>query len=338
MWQGIIGHDAIVERFRLTLRSNRLASTYLFVGPAGIGKKMFARELAHALLCTSSPEISLQPCGQCESCRLFATGNHPDLDVVGMPADKSTLPIDLFIGDKNHRNQEGLCHRLGTKPFFGRRKVAIVDDADHFNVNSANCLLKTLEEPPPSALLILIGTSPSRQLPTIRSRSQVVRFGPLEEQTIANLLLEMDVVSDQAFARRIAGLSEGSVERARQLADTALWEFRDQLFTALDTNRFDSARLARAIQTFVDDAGKESPRKRGRLRTIIEFAVAYYRARLREHHSVAASIAAIDASLAAFEYIDRNANVGLVVQWWCESLDRARTARQTTGSILAPVL
>jgi DNA polymerase-3 subunit delta' len=335
MWQGIIGHDDFVEQFRRTLESGRLASTYLFVGPPGVGKRLFALELAHALLCTESPESSMQPCGRCESCRMFATGNHPDLDVVGLPPDKSTLPIDLFIGDKDHRNQEGLCHRLGIRPFFGRRKVAIVDDADHFGIASANCLLKTLEEPPPSALLILIGTSPSRQLPTIRSRSQVMRFHPLNEETIAQLLLQSGVTTDADFARRVAALSEGSLERARQLADPALWEFRDQLFAALSALRLDSVRLARAIQSFVDEAGKEAPAKRARLQTIIDFALEFYRMRMRAAEiPMAAASAALDASLAALEHIDRNANIGVVIQWWCESLHRARNSACPVGGLL----
>ena len=89
MWRGIFGHDEIVERFRQTLAAGRLASTYLFVGPPGIGKRRFAMELARSLLCTESPDAALEPCGQCDSCRLFAAGNHPDLEVVGLPPDKS---------------------------------------------------------------------------------------------------------------------------------------------------------------------------------------------------------------------------------------------------------
>ncbi len=134
------------------------------------------------MLCKTRRSMPLEPCGRCESCRLFAAGSHPDLDVVGLPKDKSTLPLELFIGDKEHRNQDGLCHRIAFRPFFGGRKVAIIDDADRFSQESANCLLKTLEEPPPRSLMILIGTSPSKQLPTIRSRSQVVRFQPLERR------------------------------------------------------------------------------------------------------------------------------------------------------------
>ncbi len=232
MWQGILGHDDIAERFRRTLAAGRLASTYLFVGPPGIGKRRFALELAHALLCTEAAEADLKRCGQCESCRMFAAGNHPDLEIVGLPADKSSLPIELFIGDREHRNQDGLCHRLGLRPFFGRRRVAIVDDADHLGIASANCLLKTLEEPPPSALLILIGTSPSRLLPTIRSRSQVVRFQPLAPDTVATILTDNGAVADRELAQRVAELSEGSVERAMRLAEPALWGFRDQLFSA----------------------------------------------------------------------------------------------------------
>src|SRR3954467_4085759 len=163
MWQGILGHDDVVAQFRRTLASGRLASTYLFVGPPGVGKRRFAIELAHSLLCTESDEAALEPWGKCDSCRMVAAGNHPDLELIGLPADKATLPIDLFIGDRDHRNQEGLCHRIGLRPFFGRRKVAVLDGAVTFGIPSANCLLKTLEGPPPSAMLTLISTISTRQ-------------------------------------------------------------------------------------------------------------------------------------------------------------------------------
>ncbi len=320
MWQGIIGHDDVVEQFRRILTSGRLASTYLFVGPPGVGKRRFALALAHSLLCTEAPEANLQPCGNCESCRMFAAGNHPDLELVGLPPDKATLPIALFIGDDEHRNQEGLCHRIGLRPFFGRRKVAIIDDADHFGIASANCLLKTLEEPPPSAVLILIGTSPSRQLPTIRSRSQVVRFRTLDAETAAQILLDTGVVSDQAQARRAAELGEGSLERARALADPVLWEFRDQLLSAISATRPDTVRLGRAVQAFTDEAGKEASLRRNRLRLVIGFAVEFYRAALRGKEPHDNTLRALDACLTALEQIDRNANLGLVIQHWCEEL------------------
>jgi DNA polymerase-3 subunit delta' len=251
---------------------------------------------------------------------MFAAGNHPDLELIGLPKDKTTLPIDLFIGDRDHRNQEGLCHRIGMRPFFGRRKVAIIDDADHFGIPSANCLLKTLEEPPPSALLILIGTSPSRQLPTIRSRSQVVRFRGLDQGTVANILVESGAVAERQLAMRAAELAEGSVERARQLADPALWSFRDQLLSALAVSRIESVRLARSIQAFVDEAGKESSQRRDRLRVVVSFAVEFYRSKLRDDQVHGANLQALEASLVALEQIDRNANLGLVIQHWCEEL------------------
>src|SRR3954462_8057323 len=313
MWRGIVGHDDMVDRFRRTLSSRRLASTYLFVGPPGVGKRRFGIELAHSLLCTENEEASLEPCGRCDSCRMFEAGNHPDLELLNLPPEKSTLPIELFIGDREHRNQEGLCHRIGLRPFFGRRKVAIIDDADYFGIPSANCLLKTLEEPPPSALLILIGTSPSRQLPTIRSRSQVIRFRKLDTQTISKILLETGAVTDPSLAARAAELSEGSVERAIQFADPALWEFRDQIFAELASRRPSSVRMARAIQPFIDEVGKEAPRKRDRLRIVIGFVIDKYRSELTAASPETAEwvLHALDASLLATEYIDRNANLGL---------------------------
>ena len=341
MWQGILDHDDVAERFRATVRRNRLASTYLFVGPAGVGKKRFALALAKSLLCLSSGTDPLEPCGRCESCRLFEAGSHPDLDVVGLPKDKSTLPLELFIGDKEHRNQVGLCHRIALRPFLGGRKVAIIDDADYFSQESANCLLKTLEEPPPRSLTILLGTSPSKQLPTIRSRSQVLRFRPLSVETVAEILIATGTVTDRDQARRLAAYSEGSVERACDIAEPALWQFRAQLLDDLSSARPNPVRLAKAIQTFVDEAGKEASERRDRLRTIVAFAEEFYRGLMRtEVHggvngdellqsSLAkaqqnlppdGAIDALDASLRAIEHVDRNANLGLVIQRWCEEI------------------
>jgi DNA polymerase-3 subunit delta' len=334
MWQGIIGHDDVVDRFRRSIQAGRLASTYLFTGSPGIGKKRFALELAHTLLCANEVDADLQPCGRCESCRMFVAGNHPDLEVVGLPPDKTTLPIELFIGDREHRNQEGLCHRLGLRPFFGRRKVAIVDDADHFGIASANCLLKTLEEPPPSAMLILIGTSPSRQLPTIRSRSQIVRFRTLPMEDVATILIGTGATSDRDFAVQIAQLSDGSIERAMQLTDTTLWEFRDRLYAALQIARLDSVRLTRLVQPFVDEAGKETSQRRERLRIVIGFVIERHQQLLRSSAASEACRAtqALDACLSALEQIDRNANLGLVIQNWCEGL-AGGTIRNAVGPL-----
>jgi DNA polymerase-3 subunit delta' len=346
MWRGILGHDEIVDQFRRTLASGRLASTYLFVGPTGIGKKRFALELATCVLCERTTDTSLEACGECESCQLLAAGNHPDLEIIGLPADKRQLSIELFVGNEEHRNQAGLCHWISLKPFLGGRRVAVIDDADHFNASSANCLLKTLEEPPPQSLLILVGTSPARQLPTIRSRTQIVRFQPLCEDHVSQILVDTGLVADEEWARRLAALSEGSIERAARLADSALVEFRGVLVKTLSAARPDSVRLARSVQSFVDEAGKEASRKRERLRAALGFAVDHYRANLRQYLDkterigttsersspadasddagrLDAMVEGIDTCLKALEHVDRNANLGLVVQNWSEELTDA---------------
>ena len=173
------GHDGVADQFRRALKRGRLASTFLFVGPAGIGKRAFALWLAQGLLCERVPEEKLAPCGACPSCQMVAAGSHPDVETISKPADKAFIPVELLIGDAEHRMRAGLCYNIALKAYSARWKVAIIDDADYLNKEGANCLLKTLEEPPPKSILILIGTSVQRQLPTIRSRCQIVRFQPL---------------------------------------------------------------------------------------------------------------------------------------------------------------
>src|SRR6476469_3932446 len=203
-WQNIRGHDRVVEKFRRALARGRLASTFLFVGPSGIGKRTFALALAKGLLCERVPEARLEPCGECPSCLQVASLNHPDVEVISKPADKAFIPLELLIGDAEHRMRAGLCYNIALKPYSGRRKISILDDADYLNKEGANCLLKTLEEPPPQSVLILIGTSEQRQLPTIRSRCQIVRFSPLTETDIAELLVSTGACSDPDRARQAA--------------------------------------------------------------------------------------------------------------------------------------
>lgn len=258
-WQRVKGHDALVESFDRAWQRGRLAHAYLFTGPLGVGKHLFARELAQALLCEQSPPGKLAACDHCPACLLVQAGNHPDLLHAGRPEDKHELPIDVM---------RELCRVLGLKPARGRGRIAIVDDADDLNEEAANCFLKTLEEPPPRSVLILIGTSADRQLPTIVSRCQVVRFAPLAEDFVAELL-KAQGVEDEKFARKLARMSGGSPGQARALADPALWEFRRALLSGLAAPRVDSVALAKRFQQFVEEAGKESAAQRRRAALVV---------------------------------------------------------------------
>jgi DNA polymerase-3 subunit delta' len=342
-WQGIEGHDDVVARLRGVLSRERLASTLLFVGPPGVGKYSFALKFGQTLLCSERLEGLLDPCGNCLSCRQSLAGTHPDLLVVCRPADKSVIPVETFIGDRDHRMSAGLCHDISLKPFMGRRRVAIIDDADYLHEESANCLLKTLEEPPPRSVLILIGTSIQRQLPTIRSRCQIVRFAPLDESTLTRLIQQRLGVSDSAHAREISHFAEGSLTRAAQATDAATWQFRGEFMSHLARRESDPIRLAEMVTAFVDSAGSEASARRDRLRMVIGFALDFYRQWLRAANGSvprgdAELLKAIDAaqagcaasaelasarlerSLDALTHVDRNANQATIVQCWLEDV------------------
>src|SRR5215510_8003585 len=164
-WSEIQGHERWVELFREAVRRGRLGHAYLFVGPAGVGKRMFAMELAKALLCERNDLGQLDACGQCESCTLVEARTHPDFFRLGRPwidptdqgeRERNELPIALM---------QELCASFGLKSSRGRGKVAVIDDADDFNQESAYCFLQTLEEPPRRSVFILIGTTLEGQLP-----------------------------------------------------------------------------------------------------------------------------------------------------------------------------
>lgn len=277
-WDQILNHDAAFERFKRSIERNRLASTYLFVGPEGIGKRMFALKLAESLLCEQNPQDALQPCGTCPGCQQVHAQTHPDLLLVSKPKDKAFIPVEAFIGDKEHRRQEGLCHDIGLKPFRGGRRIAIIDDADFLNQEGANSLLKTLEEPPPNSLLILIGTSEQRQLSTIVSRSQVVRFETLTNAQVLTILERNQLVeSEDIPLTELANSSGGSVDLALKLSDPETFEFRRNLFSQLAGRDPGSNDFAKTVTGFVDAAGKDGAKKRARLALIGDFAISFFR-------------------------------------------------------------
>jgi len=345
-WQGIQGHDDLVDYFRRALARGRLASSFLFVGPEGIGKRTFAVKFVQALLCQQRKETALDPCGVCPSCAQVMAGTHPDLSLVSKPEGKSEIPLSLLIGDREHRREEGLCHELALKPQYGGRKAAIIDDADYLNEEGANALLKILEEPPPKSLLILIGTTPVKQLPTVRSRCQLIRFRPLPENVVAEILLSQGLVRNAAEAQHLARHSGGSVRRAMELNNPELWAFRRSFLQQLSRPTWDFLSLAREAAQFVEQAGKEAAERRMRLRTIIEFAVEFFQCLLhtyygrepgnmigdKELQTLARKalengdyddetiIARLERSLDALAQLERNVNQTTLLECWLDDL------------------
>lgn len=389
-WQGIKGHDAVFERFLRAKQRGRLAGSFLFIGPSGIGKRKFAIALAKGVLCKGNGNSSIDPCGVCESCRLFGSVDHadhtdnienaesvqssvsenekkskkgkanktspkesknkkktilagefvsphPDLYYVSKPQDKSFLPLELLIGDKEHRGQSGLCYNISRTPFLGHHKIAILDDADFLNAEGANALLKTLEEPPPDSLLILIGTSTAKQLPTIRSRCQIIRFVPLSSQILGSLLLEQGIAATLEQSQTLARRAGGSLDQAKDFFDDNLETMKNELNTALAQRRLDSVTLAAKLNEFFKTVGNDAPLKRRRLRLLFNLAIDFFREKMKKSQTslqknetatqqeryenvVQQAARRLDRTLDALEHIDRNANINFIIDSWCANL------------------
>ena len=272
----IVGHEKIRQQFERAIANGRLASSFLFVGPAGVGKFAFARSLARDLLC-QQPVDGLKACGTCPSCAQVDASSHPDLIVVKKRADKNRLLMEQFVGEADKRGQSGLCHDISLRSFSGGRKIAIIDDADFLNQESANALLKTLEEPPKDSILILVGTSEQRQLPTIRSRCQIIRFGRLSNQQVESILAANELIPEGQNAT-VAACSNGSLQMAIQIGSAETTDFRKQLLEQLASPEPFENQFSKTISDFVDAAGKDAAVRRDRLRLVTEFAISFYQA------------------------------------------------------------
>ncbi|MBS0265105.1 MAG: DNA polymerase III subunit delta' [Planctomycetes bacterium] len=276
-WDSILGHEREVEKLRYGCAAGRLAHAYAFVGTAGIGKYRFARYFAQCLLCERHTDAELQACGECPSCQQVQAHTHPDLLVVQLPEDKRELPIRLFIGEDESRGKEGLCYDISRKPMSARRRVAIIDSAETMNEESSNALLKTLEEPPPNSVMILVASSADALLSTIRSRCQILVFQPLSTELVRELMVQEGLTTNVGEAAQVAPFCDGSLQIARQLLDPQIRALRNELFNLLAAHPFLSVQTAERMIECLEPAGAEKRSQREYAGWIVRFCVEFYR-------------------------------------------------------------
>ncbi len=196
--------------------AGEIAHSWLLIGPSGSGKRSAAVAMACSLNCPVEPRLG---CGTCQTCIRILRGRHPDVHHV-IP-EGPIIPVDVI--------RETVIPEAARSPFEGRSKVFIIEEAERMHPFAQNALLKTLEEPQPDTVFVLVSDRDDELLDTIRSRCRVVRLEPVPEQEIVKLLLR-EGASEEA-ATLAARLSDGDVERARTLAlDQAViarrWLFR----------------------------------------------------------------------------------------------------------------
>jgi DNA polymerase-3 subunit delta' len=198
LWETIVGQEGAVALLRRAVLADRIAHAYAFLGPAGVGRRLAARAFAQALLCP------VRGCGACGVCHRVAADRHPDCQVVG-----PTPPEDNPRGAPVLRIEQvrAIEHRAALAPLEATRKVFVLDDAERMTLPTAQALLKTLEEPPPRTVLVLVLASPRALPPTVLSRCQRVRFRPLSPAEAARVLERhgVDPAESLVLARLVQG-------------------------------------------------------------------------------------------------------------------------------------
>jgi DNA polymerase-3 subunit delta' len=218
MFSSLIGNDEVKEALRRLLSKGRLPGSLLFTGEEGVGKKLFAVELAKALNCRNRE--GLEACDECSSCRRISRSTFPQF---GKDDDDKNRIVWSEHADVAMVRPYKQISRVGPmrelereanfRPFEGAARVFIVEDAEYMNDQSANALLKTLEEPPPTSHLVLTTANPTALLATIRSRCQTIRFAPIPAPEISKFLVEEKGIAE-ADAQLLAQTSRGSIGRA----------------------------------------------------------------------------------------------------------------------------
>jgi DNA polymerase-3 subunit delta' len=210
-FRDIVGHRRLVSLVARSIHRGTLPPSLILAGPEGIGKRLLAISTAQALNCQSprtdadAERVGLHEidaCGTCSPCSKIARGVHPDVLVIE-PGDTGSIKIDQV---------RDVIDRAGYRPFEGRRRVVIIDQADGLVAQAQNALLKTLEEPPSASAFLLVTSRPDALLPTVVSRCPRLRFRPLDATDVASVLIRQG--RSEVEARATAASADGSIGHA----------------------------------------------------------------------------------------------------------------------------
>ncbi|TRZ95457.1 DNA polymerase III subunit delta' [bacterium] len=214
-FQDIKGQSKTVEIIQECIRRNRLVGGYIFAGQEAVGKKFFARTLAKAVNCFKLTDDS---CDSCPSCKKIDKNEHPDLHLLADP-QRSAIKIEQI---------RRLQKDISLRPYEGKRKVFIIDNAEDLTPEAANALLKILEEPPANSLIILISAKPNLLFKTIISRCKIIKFTSLKRSQLQEILAA-DYSLDNELAHFLAYFSEGSIGKALALKGTDILRSKNRI-------------------------------------------------------------------------------------------------------------
>lgn len=332
----ILGQSSVIDAIRRAYLADRLPHGLIFAGPTGVGKATTARVLAQLFLCEHPTGDA--PCARCESCRVFAAGNHPDYHVITKELiryhDKTgkSKGIDLSI----HVLRPELIEPANRKPMMGRGKVFIVEQAELMNPQAQNSILKTLEEPAGRTLIVLLTDQSTALLQTIRSRCQTFRFAPLDLSVVLVELKKRGI--DAATAADAARFAEGSLGVAMKWIEDGVIDPARELVGQLNellAGRppenlpawFKSAAEAYAEKQLERDelSSKDQANREG-LNLYLRLAAGHFRSQLsasEDEGELERACTAIDAIARAETYLDANVNVPIIFQQLSLAMSRA---------------
>jgi DNA polymerase-3 subunit delta' len=310
----ILGQAPAVETLERALRSGRLHHAYRFEGPVGVGKELAAMALARALVCETSDTLGCEKCGACRRAVTFTSEEphvplHPDVVIVERGLYKGVLGSGASeaagIGVEQIRRV--VLGRVGFAPHEGRALVFVVRGADELTVQAANALLKTLEEPHDKTYFLLVTSRPTRLLDTIRSRTLPVRFGPLPDSVVAEILRQ------RGLDAAVAPLAQGSAALAIELAEPDAKKERDE-FVAAARGAVSAADLAPGLR-FAESRPKERDGVRDQLSFLAQALATEGRLSVAKDPDTAERRAREHAVvLAAMDAVEKNVQPGLALE------------------------